>query len=388
LTSGITKLENPEQSVFTFATPQYYWRFTTGNNIDTTPPQISSVIPRPNAGIDPEVIDRYSLDNSDPPKVYLNQIVAVNFNEPVIPPIDQTQNCTEADVDNEAQLTLIGESFLTGCSTFHIPGEWRVGLNNYRTMQFISNTDCEGNATNSCGEIAKCLPADSTLAGTILAAQIVGEAGVAGTGIMDMAGNSLDGNYDGTAQGPAADNYSWQFATGNALDLTAPQLLSLSPDHATQVQADQILKATFDEALDAQSVDQNVFIYGEDYASWVDPNLDSHTEQAVDQGGQLRFYENGDPVMVNVVDMEIIAISHGPFTAFDPQKHGDTPPLYAPVIKSQVKDLRQNCFSPTKSSNICTNNVRGDSCCPNLDADQFIHTQVSDSEICPNLPGR
>lgn len=441
LTSEIRKL-GTEQSIFTFAFPDYYWRFTTSTFLDLIPPKVTSVIPASEAGLDPEV-DDISLDNSDPPKVYLNQIIVVNFNEPVIPPLTQTQDCTTADSDNEVQVLLDQRQYGAEgnpnqlknlddqiCTTYHIPGEWKVGMNGYKTIQFTASTKCEGVDYNSCGQPAYCLPANSTISDKILAAQVEAGISMPGTGIMDVAANSLDGNENGRADGQGetinwpdvdptynhldfdndantqhpnlVDNYFWQFGTGDKVDLTPPYITALDPVNGTGgLRLDQELTASFSEGLEPFTVDREIKIYGEDFEAWFDPDLATYLADKKDRAGRI-VYERDDQgnlvaVKTRQVDMEKVVISHGPFVAHEP---GFNPPLFTPVVKSKVRDLRQNCFNPAEEGahptdpnetglqSGCQNmDSTGTSCCPN-DFENFDFTlNKKPGEIICSLPG-
>ncbi len=390
LTSAIQKLGIDEQAgggVFNFSYPDYKWRFTTGTFVDLTPPTVTSVVP---ANVEYPIsaeslrnckcgIKQIGCSNADcQGKVYLNQAIYINFSEPVIPPLTQIQGCGSADGVGDNEVQMLSDSSIAGCDTNFIPGTWRVGLNQYRTIQFVADTDCEQGASNSCGEPAKCLPSNANITGRILAAEIISE-GVAnpGTGIMDMGGNSLDGNANGQMEGPGPvdtlasdlatilDSYYWDFLTGNTLDLIGPVLTNLNPSHSVGATAGSIsptvtIKATFSEDLDAQSVDEEVYLYGKhgngkDFDGWFDSNF-----ELVDA--------DSDPSTPAVVNMTTIAITHAPFREYEDGE--DLLPIYTPIIKSELKDTRMNCFSPTVNQDgsvegsSCNNNSSGYSCCP------------------------
>ncbi|MBU1132415.1 pilin [Patescibacteria group bacterium] len=354
LTSGILREGSDGQSIFNLATPDYKWRFLTNTTIDNIPPQIRSVVPADHEY--PDVSDR-ALDKQG--YVYLNQIVSINFNEPVIPPLSQEQVCNAADNDNEAQL-FGPDHAKDDCETNHIPGDWKVGINSYKTIQFISNTPCEGVQENSCGEPVFCLPSNVEITGKALAADLIeGCLGTPGTGIMDMAGNSLDGNANDKCDGPLTDDFQWKFKTGDSLDLTPPWITLLEPNNASDsLPVNVILSATFNEGLDAESVDREVALIGEDFTSWFDANLGETADGEVDDAK--------------------IEINHG---AFSPET-ANASPKYTPIIKSTVRDSRQNCFSPTKSFADCTDAGSGTSCCPNLNEANFPLQKVS-ADSCP-----
>ncbi|MBT4723166.1 TrbC/VirB2 family protein [Candidatus Falkowbacteria bacterium] len=379
LTNSITNSDG--NSVFSVG-QDYQWRFVTGTFLDLTPPVVESVIPLDQAGIDATIKnDTIGEDGG----VYLNQIIVVNFSEPIIPPLEQLQDCSAGDDDNEIQVKLNSGEANGTCATSHVPGNWRVGLNGYKTVQFLSSTECSSGAYTTCGEKAFCLPENSLIDNLITAAELTGDGntGTPGTGIVDTSSNSLDGDSNGTSDGPAFDNFDWSFQTGAEVDLDAPYIIGLSPDHNTeQVMVDQTLAAEFNESLEPYSVDREVKIYGErsgsePFDAWVDPNMGYN----LDADGN------------KVTDMKKIFITHGPFSSALETADPPVIPIYFPVIKSQVKDLRQNCFNPSREEDLNTDcgsitaNNRGTSCCPVYIGDTYqLEDQAGVSEC--SLPGR
>jgi hypothetical protein len=213
------------------------------------------------------------------------------------------------------------------------------------------------------------LPSDAAITSKVLAAQIL-TAGMSqiGTGIMDMGGNSLDGDADGKSEGPGdlwakpdeqdklKDNYFWNFLTGDALDLAPPILNGLEPNNKTQnIKELQLpLKATFNKDLDGETVDTEIEFKGTNaagasFTGWFDSNFGENT---------------------GVIKMNEIVIKHAPFEEW--QEASDSSPIYTPIINSDLKDSRQNCFSPTKNEagkvteSTCSEDVKvpGSSCCP------------------------
>ena len=399
LTPAIKKESDLKQTIFTKANPDYKWRFTTSIFLDLTPPTVSSVVPEkvptpPGYPLEVskqtgckckkgEEIGCSKVDCAG--KVYLNQAIYINFNEPVIPPLTQTQNCNAGDIDNEAQLvsgkivnTKNAEGKDVPCQNNHVPGGWKVGINQYKTVQFVAKTKCAGGAVNSCGEPAFCLPENVELTGKVLAAKIlVGTTGLIGTGITDLAGNSLDGNGNGKTEGPgqldakqddtaALDNFLWTFATGNVLDLLGPAITKLVPNNKTEAisNLDILIQAFFNEDLDANTVDTEAELIGQNadgksFNGWFDANLGSVAVTEMVEG----------KVTGEKVDMTKVAITHGPFVKYS--EGSPQSPIYTPILKSGIKDSRQNCFSPMKeegnvveSSNCEFNKDAGKSCCP------------------------
>jgi len=366
LKESIRKDDGSGDSIFNVKYNEYKWRFTTGTVIDLVPPKIISVIP-------PDVVypdlQEKGLDENG--YVYLNSLVVVNFDEPVIPLFGQSQSCTAEDENNEIEIT--GEEILPNCTTNHIQGDWQVGINGYRTVQFRPSTQCEGVDKNSCGQPVYCLPANSEITSLVKAAE-VGETGIAQwfTGIMDMGQNSLDGNGNGEAEGRDADNYEWKFTTGESLELEPPKITSVEPaNNSENIDIFQPIIATFDEALDSASVDEEVslkgYAYNEEYAKWYDANL---------------FYNNESETL----EMQKIKLEHGPFAEWNPTE-GEAP-KYTPVITSKIKDLFQNCFNPSTEKNTLDNSHcyssdlnDGDSCCPS--GANNVLDKYSDTAVCP-----
>lgn len=371
--TGVKKQEPAGTAIFTDV-DGYKWRFTTGTFVDLTPPKVSMVIPTDQAGITPYTVIDGSLDGATPRKVFRNQIVVANFNEPVLPlfATDQT-GCVAGNSSNEAQLVIDANEKVGSCATSHVPGNWLTGINQYKTIQFLSILECEGVTENSCGEKVFCLPANKNLNGLLQAADIDAEMALIGTGIVDLAGNSLDGNGNGTANGGSSDDFDWTFGVGNSIDLTPPSIVELSPKNVSQnVDPSVAIRAIFDEGLEPATVDTEVFLYGQlNYSGWFDPNIEISTAVPAPNPA-----------------MNIINISHGPFYKVPEAGTGESQaagPIYMPVIKAQVRDMRQNCFTPSRNLSVtntslisntasidCTDDVSDDisnesfgiSCCP------------------------
>ena len=79
-------------------------------------------------------------------------------------------------------------------------------------------------------------------------------------------------------------------------------------------------------------------------------------------------------------------MSHAPFKEYDETE--ESLPIYTPIIKSELKDSRFNCFSPTKEvssdavdNSDCWNDVGpGESCCPQ---DGTFRLNGEPGEECP-----
>ncbi len=176
----------------------YAWDFEVSTFVDVTPPKVESVIP------------------GDASTNARNILVQVNFDEAMDP---TTVAGKTADGFDKIEVTADGTP---------VAGTWAIG-NQYKTIEFTTDFRC---GTNSCGGDVYCLPADADIDVTVKAARLgttPPEAEMPYTGATDVVGNSLDGNENGTAQGPTTDNYSWDFATNNTIDLIPPRIETLLP---------------------------------------------------------------------------------------------------------------------------------------------------------------
>ncbi len=243
-----------------FSDGSYYWPFTTGTTLDTTPPKITAVVPLAVSSDDFDAADKL---------LFRNQLLAIYFDEPVDPTtasgltgagagrgfnkIEVKAKCLAAPCGGWT----MGATTTTLTTTAYetVPGVVRLS-NRYSTAEFIPDTPCDNVSTNSCGEKVYCLPKNAELQVTILAASISTatppspEPPEASTddGVLDMVGNSFDGNKDGHAQGPSADGefYSmnppapaaltgikdsarWFSHTGDRVDLVPPTITLIDP---------------------------------------------------------------------------------------------------------------------------------------------------------------
>jgi hypothetical protein len=319
LTTNIKKGDGTK--VWNGAGGGYLWSFETGTVIDTVPPKIESVIPYPG--------------NSEP----RNVILQINFNEG-INPITVSNSSISVTADGS---TVAGSLYVS---------------NSYATIEFLTDVAC---GTNSCGQTVYCLPGPAKIAALIKAATPGLD-----DGITDLAGNSFDGNGDGTASGslsvfnkndanaalkssPEAfaayasshgDDYSWNFTTTNDIILTAPTILSVAPGfNALGVNSGSIPTADFDRVLMKSSV----------------------TKNTADGSGSVALYASS----TDEVDFWLntssstISIKHEKF-----KEEGK----YTPEFNSGIKDIYQNCYQPSSgkesvASPMCTPTKVQPYCC-------------------------
>jgi hypothetical protein len=180
----------------------YRWEFATGTNVDATPPKVVSVMPSPGSA------------------VARNALIEITFDEAVDP-------TSATGVFSEESMSF--SNVAVHADGVRVNGTWEPA-NQYRTIGFRSMVRA-GN--NSCGDPVFVLPGGASITVSALAAT-VGDAPPAASfyppdGVTDLASNSLDGNGDGKAEGPAADTLRWSFNTSNILDLTPPRVDSTDP---------------------------------------------------------------------------------------------------------------------------------------------------------------
>ncbi len=159
-------------------------------------------------------------------------------------------------------------------------------------------------------------------------------------GVTDMAGNSLDGDADGTAEGPTADDYAYGFSTSNLIDLVPPKVVSQDPTTLRgNIPRDMRIAATFSKLMSLTSMTTSSvrLVPGPNGAPtnyWVD-------------GTTVSSVAGGQP------DQGQAVLHHDLLSQNQP---------YAASLTSDLRDLRQNCFYPGAGQTVCTN---GDPFCCN-----------------------
>lgn len=321
----------------------YRWQFTVSTFLDTTPPRLASVIPIEGGG-------PYAP----------NIIVQMNFDEAVDPTSASGRFSDNAGGFSNMEIRAVQNG--TSGPVVRPDGEFRIS-NGYRTVEFVTDSAC---GTNSCGRTVYCLPVSSRINALVKAASLSvappqAEFGAGGyDGIVDIAGNSFDGNKDGTAQGPGQDNASWIFTTSDRPNLNPPLIRggSLIPQPNTgNVPVEQPAQAQFDTALQASTVNSsNVYITrenepaGTDDTFWWSPN----SEVVVGSGNE----PDGR-----------ISINHRLYARVPQGGDPRTVPMYYPFILSGVQSVYQNCFNPAGSSGSgserCDANSTNPNCCNN-----------------------
>lgn len=306
----------------------YEWQFEVSTTIDTNPPRVESILPLPSA-------DPYAR----------NVVIQVNFTEPIDPTIVVGPTVTPPQ---EARSKV---KIFKSDRTTPIAGNVTIA-NQYRTIEFTTNDKC---GTNSCGGDVFCLPPnEDTLmvylpSAKLKDAQQIGSfdfsADIPYTGIVDLAGNALDGNErkakddkgndraiaDGPGNPPfvfgapadgTKDDFEWSFATNDKIDLTPPVIEALDPVHnGGSIALDKDIRATFSKTLMSSTFNAATV----QLASLVQnaPKLDINYWTATELSPDGK--------------KTIGVVKHDQFSKNT---------VYAPTITSGVKDLYQNCYSP------------------------------------------
>ena len=188
----------------------FAWQFVVSTIVDVTPPTLVSFLPIPNP-------------STSYPR---NVLVQMAFSEAINPITISPSTVTINDITNGGTVT----------------GTLFQGAD-YQTVEFLPDGQCEGQPLNTCGEPVFCLPANASFRPLVTAAGVSAPFSI---GIQDAAGNSFDGNSNGTPEGPgvtdfdlaqpasaqpgAGDNAFWEFATNNTIDLIPPAVIQRIPD--------------------------------------------------------------------------------------------------------------------------------------------------------------
>ncbi|HNV97231.1 MAG TPA: Ig-like domain-containing protein [bacterium] len=273
----------------------YSWNFTVSTFSDIIPPKITKILPAASS----QNIDR-------------NIIIQVNFSEPI-------------------NFLSIDGNVVVNSNNNILSGELKIS-NRYKTIEFLSSGSCSEDSsstiTNSCGENIYCLPALTTI-NTLIRAGAESEGPL--SGISDSAGNLLDGNKDGVSSGSPEDDYSWSFTTNNEINITAPKILSVSPENATEkIMINSEIYATFTKDISPSSVTtDNFYIYKFEEPSCPDVDKKENISSACFPNYSVYLEEDGKSPNIDM---------HSPYL--------DKNFVYRPRLTSKVKDIYGNCFNP------------------------------------------
>lgn len=335
----------------------YRWTFTLSTEIDSTPPKVKGIVP------------------TDGSEYARNITVQITFNEAMDP--TAVTGTYDEDEGGFTHIQVRADEDEDGTYS-PVSGTFEIS-SGYTIVEFTSTDVCE---TNSCNETIYCLPGPDTSAGEpseeiqveIASATLSDappEAEIPADGAVDVAGNSLDGDGDGTADGPQAgaddtdyDDYEIDFKVTDEIVLTPPTIVSVSPSVLGQdVALDQDIVILWDTFMKASTMTNS---YVKIYA---DPDHEMYYVNAVSS-----VDETGDePSSSESATQSELEIRHGTFLdSVDDdlitEEDESSSQLYAPVLPDDIKSLYQNCFYPAEgpgetTGSICSGDIASPYCC-------------------------
>jgi hypothetical protein len=291
----------------------YLWTFTVSTELDLTPPEVKNVIPR-NVG----TYDR-------------NIIVQIDFTEAIDP-----TSSTGSTLDGFENIQVSDE--VTGV----VSGSYAVS-NQYKTITFTTFDAC---GTNSCGETIYCLPGNANFDSTVFAATPGNEPPQVDIfpydGIVDVAANSLDGNGDGVA----GDNYEWKFSTTDDVNLSSPEIDSISPNiNGEDVDLDQDVIVTFgcENSIDSSTCDSVLMsstVNSDNITLASKPVHEMWYALTKDDFGPEPTEEDPDPAPEGTE----VTVKHGIFfESTDEQAY-----TYRAGVTQGMRNQYQNCYVPAQ----------------------------------------
>ncbi len=333
----------------------YQWSFEVGTFLDVTPPKIRSVIPGPDATRDGAQVE----DRPDQPR---NVMLQVNFNEAILPTVASGQTVIAS---GSSPPPTRGSGIAPGtydimrvlAASEFVSGGWEIG-NQYRTSEFVSQDLC---GRNSCGEDVFCLPEDAAVEVQVRTATLSPAGGPASAGVFDgiedIAGNALDGNGDGVAQGPGdysattffdrndaesqgADNARWGFFTTDTILLGSALITATAPqttlgDPTAGVALNLPLEMQFNRAMAMMTLNSRALNLA---------GTDAITGGVWDSWWTVEG-ENFEGDAQNMYGRGLARVLHGGLW-----EETD----YISTATSGVRDLYQNCFYPGAGAGVVT----------------------------------
>ncbi len=333
---GAKKIDNSNAFAAQFG-QGYAWSFEVSTTLDLTAPKILSRFPTTTGCSD-------KVGGICPP----NTTIQVTFDEAMDPVTTsgKTSNFTNLTVAQGGN-AVAGEFVLT---------------NGYRTVVFTPSNEC---GLNSCGGKVYCLPIGATpittkvVAATLSPTPPQADLPYPFDGVTDIAGNSLDGDGDGKAEGPSIDSASWNFSSNGALDLTPPEVLSTSPSPETgNIDSSSPLTVNFSKVLDPSSISsETVTLSGASATDNYTPKqslVPWYVLRSVliyHPAGQIVEGSTSKPAG-NIIVTRLV-LEHGLLV---------DDASYYPNITEGLKDAYQNCFYPSVSLN-CAADLSNPYCC-------------------------
>ncbi len=326
----------------------YEWFFVCSTVEDTTPPRVVSVYP------------------FEGMKETKDTAIEINFNEPIFPNAQASFSVSSNGTYYQDKVNRDPIVFIkSGNSTVPL-GSFKI-TNQYRTLEFSSSLQC---GKDPCGLPKYCLPVCDKQGVNctednyqVLFKTAPGSSKenvnpfvadlTLGSGVMDMAGNALDGNADDVYQrntsapftagffGP--DNYGWNFILEDKVDLTTPYITALSIGPETQTVA-----AREDMFIVWSKMMKKSTLYSIEIEEFPSPEkrCTDLISSGVIKSRVLCSLETlgKSPSSTEIIQegknsYTITQILHTPFLDGYNQ-------YYLPEVNSAVKDIKENCFYP------------------------------------------
>ena len=343
----------------------------------------------------------------------MNSVVQINFNEAVLPTTitgDAVDTYNTIRVVNNLGTVLDGGGCgdNTDCASFNceagackdssLAGEFRVS-NGYRTVEFISNNQC---GVNGCGEAIYCLPENSNPKIELVASSLIvcnntsdcaarvpfkncnnpgssacqdndgnnyptSDIGF-GSGVMDTAFNSLDGNRDSNANGPFSffnenigniangDNFLWSFFINNKMETTPPTIEKISPGQGGYNNLLDPIGVSFSKIMMSGSLRTGsaVSLNGTKEITHKALNIWSLGNVAT---GFWITKEDLDENLDGETDKTKALIKHSMLADAT---------SYRAQVGSFIKDIYQNCFKPSDGVDCSGVTANNPSCCDGI----------------------
>ncbi|MEK9131229.1 MAG: Ig-like domain-containing protein [Patescibacteria group bacterium] len=334
-------------------TENYEWSFEVSTELDTTPPTIESIVPdNGDSGYGRNITEQITFSEGVDPTTSTGTYVEDTGG------FTKIQTLTDAN-DEDGNYEPVAGTYETSSG--------------YTIVEFTPTDAC---GTNSCGETIYCLPGpDSAEADagteeevriTILSSTLGDappEADTPYDGVVDLAGNSLDGNADGTA----GDDYeNHEYTITDEVVLVPPGVTSVSPSVlGEEVALDEDVVIVWDTLMRASSM-TNEFV-----SLLSNPDHDMWYRSSV-----VSLDEDGAAVSVSGLsaDHSQLTIPHGTFleSSVDDISTAEVETtvtyLYAPILPDDIESLYQNCFYPASgpgetSGSTCSGSANEPNCC-------------------------
>ncbi len=317
----------------------YEWSFQVSRVMDLTPPQVVSVIPFAGGVYAPNIV------------------LQINFNERIDP-------TTASSTSIEVMSTPLSPP---GSPSSRVRGEFKP-TNDYSTIEFVTDLPC---GVNSCGRQIFCLPSSSTISVIVRAATLSSDPPQAELtrsgydGIVDMVGNSLDGNANGRSEGSASDRVPgddayglapvWRFGTTDRPNLVPPIVRATMPqtgNHtewrlgtggSSRIPLDLPPQADFDSILQTSTLTSDTVLIQNNEA----PELRDTFWWTVHH--QLLNATGDAATSTSAAVAGRVFIKHRLYLPATSTALGAIAPEYYPFYFSGIQNIYQNCFNPSAS---------------------------------------